>query len=67
VQLENIASIADRSQTSADQDTIEHENSSQTESSSEALSLHVPTTNLIDITDGTVEPEQVLDDDPLYT
>lgn len=70
VQLESIASIADRSQTSAD--TTQHscstecsESNNGATSSSGELSSHVPTTNLINLTDdSTVED---MDDDPLYT
>lgn len=70
VQLENIASIADRALTSADAtetsasaDTMQCSNNGATSLSGE-LPVHVPTTNLIDLTDDSIVDT---DEDPLYT
>lgn len=69
VQLENIASIADRTQTSDNLNVaIGHAESSNSASTGGGTSLDVPTTNLIDLTDAPVESaHDNMDDDPLYT
>lgn len=78
VQLENIASIADRAltsgdatetsatETSASADTMQPAECSNNGAASLSgeLPVHVPTTNLIDLTDDSIVDT---DEDPLYT
>ena len=68
VQLENIASIADRAHSSRNTDlpADEHPTIGTTEGVG-SDGVHVPITNLIDITEDNPTDVQDIDDDPLYT